>query len=188
MQILKQTAAELISSAIGTLFAPAELSAAELATMLEYPPDGAMGDLALPCFKLSKSLRRSPMEIASRLAETLSHPAFASIEAVGGYLNFKKDASAFAARVVNTVLSVGDTYGAPAIGDGKTVVLDYSSPNVAKPFHIGHLGTTVIGHSLKLLHEFAGYKCIGINHLGDWGTQFGKLIVAFKKWGNREEI
>ena len=188
MQILKQTAAELISSAIGTLFAPAELSAAELATMLEYPPDGAMGDLALPCFKLSKSLRRSPMEIASRLAETLSHPAFASIEAVGGYLNFKKDASAFAARVVNTVLSVGDTYGAPAIGDGKTVVLDYSSPNVAKPFHIGHLGTTVIGHSLKLLHEFAGYKCIGINHLGDWGTQFGKLIVAYKKWGNREEI
>ena len=188
MQILKQTAAELISSAIGTLFSPAELSATELATMLEYPPDGAMGDLALPCFKLSKSLRRSPMEIASRLAETLSHPAFASIEAVGGYLNFKKDASAFAARVVNTVLSVGDTYGAPTVGEGKTVVLDYSSPNVAKPFHIGHLGTTVIGHSLKLLHEFAGYKCIGINHLGDWGTQFGKLIVAYKKWGNREEI
>ena len=188
MQILKQTAAELVSAAAGELFAPATLTADDVREMLEYPPDGAMGDLALPCFKLSKSLRRSPMEIASKLAERISHPAFASVEAVGGYLNFKKDASAFAARVVGTVLSAGDTYGAPDLGHGKTVVLDYSSPNVAKPFHIGHLGTTVIGHSLKLLHEFAGYKCIGINHLGDWGTQFGKLIVAYKKWGNREEI
>ena len=188
MQILKQTAAELVSAAAGELFAPATLTADDVREMLEYPPDGAMGDLALPCFKLSKSLRRSPMEIASKLAERISHPAFASVEAVGGYLNFKKDASAFAARVVGTVLAAGDTYGAPDLGHGKTVVLDYSSPNVAKPFHIGHLGTTVIGHSLKLLHEFAGYKCIGINHLGDWGTQFGKLIVAYKKWGNREEI
>ena len=188
MQTLKNTAAELVSLAACELFAPAVLSADEVRTMLEYPPDGAMGDLALPCFKLSKSLRRSPMEIASRLAEKLSHPDFSAIEAVGGYLNFKKNAALFAARVVNTVLSQGDTYGAPTEGKGKTVVLDYSSPNVAKPFHIGHLGTTVIGHSLKLLHEFAGYKCIGINHLGDWGTQFGKLIVAYKKWGNREEI
>lgn len=188
MLILKNTAAEIVSSAASELFAPAVLTADEVRSMLEYPPDGSMGDLALPCFKLSKSLRRSPMEIASRLAEKLSHPAFASIEAVGGYLNFKKDAAAFASRVVNTVLEKGDTYGAPALGNGKTVVLDYSSPNVAKPFHIGHLGTTVIGHSLKLLHEFAGYTCVGINHLGDWGTQFGKLIVAYKKWGNREEI
>ena len=156
MQILKNTAAELVSEAAGKLFAPATLTADDVREMLEYPPDGAMGDLALPCFKLSKSLRRSPMEIASRLAEAISHPAFVSVEAVGGYLNFKKDPSAFAARVVNTVLSEGDTYGAPAIGGGKTVVLDYSSPNVAKPFHIGHLGTTVIGHSLRLIHEFAG--------------------------------
>ena len=188
MQILKNTAAQIVSSAACELFAPAVLTVDEVCTMLEYPPDGSMGDLALPCFKLSKSLRRSPMEIASKLAEKLSHPAFASIEAVGGYLNFKKDAAAFAARVVNTVLEQGSAYGAPNIGNGKTVVLDYSSPNVAKPFHIGHLGTTVIGHSLKLLHEFAGYTCVGINHLGDWGTQFGKLIVAYKKWGNREEI
>ena len=81
-----------------------------------------------------------------------------------------------------------EKYGAPDIGKGKTVVLDYSSPNVAKPFHIGHLGTTVIGHSLKMLHEFAGYKCVGINYLGDWGTQFGKLIVAYRNWGNKELI
>ncbi len=188
MQTLKNIAAEQISLAAGALFAPAVLEKEELVGMLEYPPDGTMGDLALPCFKLSRSLRRAPAEIASRLAEAISHPAFASVEAVGGYLNFKKDPAAFAVRVVNTVLEKGDAYGAPALGHGKTVVLDYSSPNVAKPFHIGHLGTTVIGHSLKLLHEFAGYNCVGINHLGDWGTQFGKLIVAYKKWGNREEI
>lgn len=86
------------------------------------------------------------------------------------------------------ILSEGSDYGRNELGKGKTVVLDYASPNVAKPFHIGHLGTTVIGHSLKLIHQFCGYKCIGINHLGDWGTQFGKLICAIRLWGNREEI
>ncbi len=188
MQILKQKAALLVSEAAEKLFAPASLSTEEVSLMLEYPPDTAMGDLALPCFKLSKSLRRSPIQIAASLAEAISSPDFASVEAVNGYLNFKKDAAAFAARIVSTVLSEGAAYGSPKCGEGKTVVLDYSSPNVAKPFHIGHLGTTVIGHSLKLLHEFAGYKCVGINHLGDWGTQFGKLIVAYRKWGSREEV
>ncbi len=188
MQILKQKAALLVSDAVSRLFAPASLSAEEVSSMLEYPPDTAMGDLALPCFKLSKTLRRSPIQIASALADAITSPDFASVEAVNGYLNFKKDAAAFAARVVATVLSEGASYGSPKCGEGKTVVLDYSSPNVAKPFHIGHLGTTVIGHSLKLLHEFAGYKCIGINHLGDWGTQFGKLIVAYRKWGNSADV
>ena len=188
MQFLKQKAASLVSAAAEKLFAPATLSAEDVFSMLEYPPDTEMGDLALPCFKLSKTLRRSPVQIAAALAEEIKSEEFSAIEAVNGYLNFKKDASAFAARTITKILSEGEAYGAPAYGDGKTVVLDYSSPNVAKPFHIGHLGTTVIGHSLKLLHEFAGYKCIGINHLGDWGTQFGKLIVAYRKWGNREEI
>ena len=188
MQFLKQRAASLVQEAAEKLFAPATLSADDVFAMLEYPPDTEMGDLALPCFKLSKSLRRSPVQIAASLADAISSFEFASVEAVNGYLNFKKDASAFASRIVGDILSRGEKYGAPDFGEGKTVVLDYSSPNVAKPFHIGHLGTTVIGHSLKLLHEFAGYKCIGINHLGDWGTQFGKLIVAYRKWGNREEI
>ena len=139
-----------------------------------------MGDLALPCFRLSKALRRSPVEIAKTLAENVKCEEFSEITALNGYLNFKIDGTNFAKRVIDEVEARGEKYGAPAMGEGKTVVLDYSSPNVAKPFHIGHLGTTVIGHSLKLLHEFAGYKCVGINYLGDWGTQFGKLIVAYK--------
>jgi arginyl-tRNA synthetase len=147
-----------------------------------------MGDLALPCFKLSKTLRSSPVKIAEALAECAKSDSFSEVNAVNGYLNFRINPTAFAMRVVSDMDKEGESYGSPKNGEGRTVVLDYSSPNVAKPFHIGHLGTTVIGHSLKLLHEFAGYKCIGINHLGDWGTQFGKLITAYKKWGNKEEI
>lgn len=156
--------------------------------MLEYPPDAKMGDLALPCFKLSKLLRSAPVKIANDLAEGLHVSAVARAEAVGGYLNLFLDGSYLAERVLPNALRQGNRYGAPDLGKGKTVVLDYSSPNLAKPFHIGHLGTTVIGHSLKRLHEFAGYKCIGINYVGDWGTQFGKLIVAFKRWGDRETV
>ncbi|MCQ2413872.1 MAG: arginine--tRNA ligase [Clostridia bacterium] len=156
--------------------------------MLEYPPDAKMGDLALPCFRLSKTLHRSPMDIAKILADGIRIDEFSSVDVAGGYLNFRIDGTAFAHRVVGDVLEKGDKYGSPMNGEGKTVVLDYSSPNVAKPFHIGHLGTTVIGHSLKLLHEFAGYKCVGINYLGDWGTQFGKLIVAYKLWGDKEKV
>jgi arginyl-tRNA synthetase len=156
--------------------------------MLEYPPDAAMGDLALPCFKLSRVLRAAPPQIAAALADKFTCEEIARTDVAGGYLNFFIDRAAFSARVINTVREEGDMYGSPKNGNGKTVVLDYSSPNVAKPFHIGHLGTTVIGHSLKLLHEFAGYRCVGINHLGDWGTQFGKLIVAYRKWGSREAV
>ena len=170
-------------------FAPGAAPAAEeLAAMLEYPPDASMGDIALPCFKLSRTLRRAPAQISDALADGFNAVGFAPAESVKGYLNFRLDDKELAASVINDVLAKGEKYGAPDIGKGKTVVLDYSSPNIAKPFHIGHLGTTVIGHSLKLLHEFAGYKCVGVNHLGDWGTQFGKLIVAYRKWGSREEV
>ena len=188
MQKLKKQAAEAISAAVSTLFAPAVLSEAEVFEMLEYPPDTKMGDLALPCFKLSRTLRRPPVKIAEDLASAIQSEAFSEVSALNGYLNFKMNPASFTSRIVNTVLSEGERYGATEEGAGKTVVLDYSSPNVAKPFHIGHLGTTVIGHSLRLLHEFVGYKCIGINHLGDWGTQFGKLMVAYRKWGSREEV
>ncbi len=185
---LKKKTAGLISEAISKNFGEGLLAAEDVFAMLEYPPDKTMGDIALPCFRLSKSLRRSPVQIADILKESLVSEELASVSAVNGYLNIKADPRAFASRVVGDVLSEGEKYGSPNNGEGKTVVLDYSSPNVAKPFHIGHLGTTVIGHSLKLLHEFAGYKCIGINYLGDWGTQFGKLIVAYKMWGDKATI
>ncbi len=188
MLILKKKAAELIKNAANECFGKELLEADEVLDLLEYPPDKAMGDLALPCFKLSRVLRRAPAEIATRLAAAISCEEFADVQALGGYLNFRIDGTAFARRVTGEVLSKGDRYGAPDVGQGKVVVLDYSSPNVAKPFHIGHLGTTVIGHSLKLIHEFAGYKCIGINYLGDWGTQFGKLIVAYKRWGDKKKV
>ena len=160
----------------------------EAASMLEYPPDSKMGDLALPCFKMSKIMRMAPVKIAATIADGLNAPCVKSAEAVNGYLNIFLDEQALARKVVGEVLTKGEKYGAPDFGEGKTVVLDYSSPNVAKPFHIGHLGTTVIGHSLKMLHEFAGYKCIGINYLGDWGTQFGKLITAYRMWGSEEQV
>lgn len=186
---IKAKIAEAILESIKTMSADVELSASDVSNWLEYPPDVNMGDLAFPCFRLSKTLRRSPVQIASALAETLtSCECVASAENVNGYLNMKLDSAYLTSYVLGEVLTKGDRYGAPNFGEGKTVVLDYSSPNVAKPFHIGHLGTTVIGHSLKKLHEFAGYKCVGINYLGDWGTQFGKLIVAYRKWGNREAV
>ena len=188
MITLKKNTAKLIADAVSAGFGEGLLSADDVFAMLEYPPDSTMGDIALPCFRLSKSLRRSPVQIAQLLADNIKCEEFSSITAVNGYLNFKIDGTSFSKRVAGEVLTLGDKYGSPMNGEGKTVVLDYSSPNVAKPFHIGHLGTTVIGHSIKLLHEFAGYKCIGINYLGDWGTQFGKLIVAYKLWGDRATI
>ena len=188
MLILKKKTAELLSLAVEENFGKDLLGADEIFAMLEYPPDKSMGDLALPCFRLSKTLRRSPIEIARTLAEAVKCEEFSEVTALNGYLNFRMDGTAFARRVLSDVKLAGEKYGASKIGEGKTVVLDYSSPNVAKPFHIGHLGTTVIGHSLKLLHEFVGYKCVGINYLGDWGTQFGKLIVAYKLWGDKAEI
>ena len=186
---LKQRTAETLSAIAEQAFSGASISSEEIYGMFEYPPDDAMGDLALPCFRLSKTLHRAPVQIADALAAGLAdNPLFQKVEAVKGYLNFYFDGAALAAKVTAEVTERGETYGSPLNGSGKTAVFDYSSPNVAKPFHIGHLGTTVIGHSLKLLHQFAGWNCVGINYLGDWGTQFGKLIVAYKKWGNKQEI
>ena len=185
---IKLQIAEKILVGVHSINPDAPLTAAEIADMLEYPPDTSMGDLAFPCFKLSKTLRRAPVQIAATIAEGLAGGAIGSAEAVNGYLNIKIDNAYLAENILPEILDKKENYGAPNLGEGKTVVLDYSSPNVAKPFHIGHLGTTVIGHALKRLHEFAGYKCVGINYLGDWGTQFGKLIVAYKLWGDKAQI
>ncbi|MBE6533580.1 MAG: arginine--tRNA ligase [Ruminococcaceae bacterium] len=189
MLAIKGKIAQSIVQTIKGINEQAELDEKSILDMLEYPPDEKMGDIALPCFKLSRTLRMAPVKIAETIASELKLESIKRVEAVNGYLNIYLDGEYLAKKVVSEVYAKGNKYGAPVdMGEGKTVVLDYSSPNVAKPFHIGHLGTTVIGHSLKKLHEFAGYKCVGINYLGDWGTQFGKLIVAYKKWGNREEI
>ena len=189
MLTMKKMIATRLCEGIAALGAPDALSVDDVIAMLEYPPDEAMGDLALPCFKLSRTLRRAPVQIAAALCECLQDLApVGKAEAVNGYLNITLSGQYLLEHVLADVAQKGDRYGASDEGKGKTVVLDYSSPNVAKPFHIGHLGTTVIGHSLKKLHEFVGYHCVGINYLGDWGTQFGKLIVAYKKWGNREMI
>ena len=166
----------------------AALTETDILNLLEYPPDPAMGDIALPCFKISRILRRSPVQIANALAPCIGGDCVERAEAVNGYLNIYLSGAYLLSRLVPRILEEKENYGAPDIGQGRVVVLDYSSPNVAKPFHIGHLGTTVIGHSLKKLHEFAGYNCIGINYLGDWGTQFGKLILAYRMWGSREAV
>lgn len=188
MQTIKKRVAEAILAGVNALNADHGLSVPEIVSLLEYPPDPTMGDLAFPCFRLSKVLRRAPVQIAQTLAETVKDEVIGTVSAVNGYLNFTVSNEYLAANVVSEILEKGDRYGAQDFGAGKKVVLDYSSPNVAKPFHIGHLGTTVIGHSLRKLHEFAGYDCFGINYLGDWGTQFGKLITAYRLWGSREEV
>ncbi|MBQ1934976.1 MAG: arginine--tRNA ligase, partial [Clostridia bacterium] len=188
MQSVKNALASKLYSAIVEKFGKEPPASAQLAEMLEYPPDPAMGHLAFPCFKLSRDLRMGPPVIAAKLAEGFSCDYISECSVAGGYLNFRIDSAAFINHVMGDIAEKGDSYGSPANGNGKTVVLDYSSPNVAKPFHIGHLGTTVIGHALRLLHEFAGFKCVGVNHLGDWGTQFGKMIVAYRRWGDPEKV
>ena len=185
---IKKKISEALFAKIKEMKSDIDMTADDVAVMLEYPPDSKMGDLALPCFKLSKTMRNAPVKIALSLSEGFASEYVERVEAVNGYFNIYLAKNAVADKVVSEIREKREKYGAPDMGVGKTVVLDYSSPNVAKPFHIGHLGTTVIGHSLKKLHEFAGYKCIGINYLGDWGTQFGKLITAYKLWGDRAAI
>ncbi len=188
MIAFKKQLARILEDAVSASFEGAEIAADELYDMLEYPPDSTMGDVAFPCFKLSRTLRCAPPMIASKLAAADFPADLCTATAQGPYLNFKISNDYLLSVLNKEIIEKGENYGSFNFGKGKTVVLDYSSPNTSKPFHIGHLGTTVIGHCLKLLHEFAGYECIGINHLGDWGTQNGKQIVAFKRWGNREEV
>ena len=180
--------AESIYSAFTASFPDKTIEKEEISTLLTAPPDKNMGDLAMPCFKFAKECRTSPVNISNALAEKMQNIEGIKVESVNGYLNIFIDKNAFFKEITEKILLQKENYGKSTVGNGKTIVLDYSSPNVAKPFHVGHLGTTVIGHSLKKLFEFSGYNCIGVNHLGDWGTQFGKLIVAYKKWGNKEVI
>ncbi len=163
-------------------------TADEIRGLLAVPPDRNMGDYAFPVFRLAKSLRMAPPRIAQALCEAWSHADVARVEPVNGYMNFFLNRVNFARDTLDTVLAMGERYGSSDLGAGKTVCLDYSSINIAKRFGVGHLSTTMLGHSLKRIHDFLGYKTVGINHLGDWGTQFGKMIYAYKTWGSKEEV
>lgn len=184
----KLSISEEIASALKAVYDAEPLSVSEIAAGLEVPPDTAMGDYAFPCFKLSKGLRKSPMMIADSLKDAIHADYLGKIESVKGYLNFFIDRATYAEKIVSAVLAQGDSYGSDHSGEGKTVVIDYSSLNIAKRFHIGHLSTTMIGNSLYKLHRFFGYNAVGVNHLGDWGTQFGKMIAAYKRWGDHDTV
>lgn len=170
------------------------VSADEIYDLIALPPNTEMGDYALPCFKFAKIFRKSPAAIAEELKSTMSDKIVMSdevisgISAVNGYLNFKINKSGFVGATIHKILAEKDGYGSSNVGEGKTICIDYSSINIAKPFHIGHLSTTVLGGALYRIFNYLGYKTVGINHLGDYGTQFGKLISAYKRWGDKETI
>lgn len=179
---MKNKIIELLASKIESM------NAEEIASLLEIPPKADMGDFAFPCFKLAKVYRKAPQMIAAELKENIGCPEFLTkIEVMGGYLNFFVDKTMFAKQIVDNYLS-DDNYGGSDEGKGKSICIDYSSPNVAKNFHVGHLRTTIIGNSLNKIFSKLGYNVVRINHLGDWGTQFGKLIVAYKNWGSKEAV
>lgn len=156
--------------------------------LIEIPPKSDMGDYAFPCFQLAKAFRKAPNMISGELAGKINSNGFEKIINIGPYVNFFADKSVFTKNTIEKILKEGDEYGSSKIGEGKTVCVEYSSPNIAKPFHVGHLFTTAIGNSLYKIFKKEGYKVEGLNHLGDWGTQFGKLISAYKKWGNEEAL
>ena len=161
----------------------------EIASSITLPPNSQMGDYALPCFKFAKVLRKSPVAIAEGLAaDIIPDDVISEVAAVNGYVNFRINKDGLSREVIQKIFEEWQHYGGSSVGAGKTVCIDYSSVNIAKPFHIGHLSTTVIGSSLYKIFKFLGYNAVGINHLGDYGTQFGKLISAYKHWGNRDEV
>ncbi|MDR1568763.1 MAG: arginine--tRNA ligase [Streptococcaceae bacterium] len=159
-----------------------------ISDLLEKPKTQAHGDVAFPTFTLAKALRKAPQAIAQELAAQLKTDDFEKIEVAGSYLNFFLNKAQVSREVLLEIIEAGETYGAANLGDGRNIVIDMSSPNIAKPFSMGHLRSTVIGNALANITEKLGYKAVKINHLGDWGTQFGMLITAYKKWGDKAKI
>ena len=180
---LKEEIAKLISEQV------ADLSFDEIKNMIETPQDSKMGDYAFPCFRLAKVLRKAPPLIAKGIAEAIAdNDIFEKVEQVNAYVNMFISKEEFVEDVIEEVMEQGDDYGRSNVGEGKPVIVEFSSPNIAKPFHIGHIRSTVIGNSINLLWDAMGYKVTRINHLGDYGTQFGKMIVAYRHWGNEEDV
>lgn len=178
---MKAQIVELLNKAIP------DLTVDEISSLIEIPPKPELGDFAFPCFRLAKTMHKAPQMIASDIKESIGKVDFIDeIKVVGAYLNFFINKNIFVKTILDSAIK--EDFGASKEGEGKTICIDYSSPNVAKNFHIGHLRTTIIGNSLYKIYSKLGYHVERINHLGDWGTQFGKLIVAYKKWGSEEEI
>jgi len=161
----------------------------EIKEMVEIPADEKMGDYAFPCFKLAKVLRKAPPMIARDIAAKIAeNPAFEKVESVNAYVNMFISKEGFVNDVVAAVINEEDDFGKSDMGAGKKVIVEYSSPNIAKPFHIGHIRSTVIGNAIYKLYDCLGYDTVRINHLGDYGTQFGKMICAYRHWGNKEDV
>jgi arginyl-tRNA synthetase len=177
---------------VGLLLSPlVSLEPSAVEELLEIPPEPEFGDLAFPCFTFAKTLRKAPPLIAADLAVKLEGKKglfWGKVEAGGPYLNFYIAPEAYGREVLRQIWQEGSKYGHRNIGKGQNVPIDYSSPNIAKPFGVGHIRSTVIGHALYLIYKALGYNSIGVNHLGDWGTQFGKLIVAFQRWGEEDQL
>ena len=182
----KQEIAKLLSSSLADIPQP------EIQESIEQPPNAQMGHFAYPCFRLAKTMRKAPPAIAAEIVENITKNPLPdwlqSVDVASGYINFYLDRPSFANRVLEAVQTEKENYGSSTIGKGKTVLVEYSSPNIAKHFHVGHLGTTVIGRALFNIFSYLGYETVGINYLGDWGTSFGKLLTAYLRWGNKEEI
>lgn len=183
MKDYRQLIAEIIAPCVEGL------ETSEIREMVEVPADSKMGDYAFPCFKLAKLLRKAPPLIAKSIAEQIaSDEIFEKVESVNAYVNMFISRDAFIDDVVKEVIAKGDAFGSSDIGAGRKVIVEYSSPNIAKPFHIGHIRSTVIGNSIYKIYDFLGYDAFRINHLGDYGTQFGKMICAYRHWGNKEDV
>ena len=179
----KEEIAKLIAAEV------TDLEFAEVQNMIEVPQDSKMGDYAFPCFKLAKVMRKAPPLIAKGIAEKIAeNQMFEKVEQVNAYVNMFISKEALVKDVVADVLAKGEDFGKSNVGEGKPVIVEYSSPNIAKPFHIGHIRSTVIGNSLNKIYAAIGYDVTRINHLGDYGTQFGKMIVAYRHWGNKEDV
>ncbi|MFH1570421.1 MAG: arginine--tRNA ligase [Gemmatimonadota bacterium] len=173
--------------------AAAGLDADTVRQLLAVPPDEKMGDYAVPCFTLAKQLRQSPAQIAGQIAARLAAEVAASdnlatVTATGPYVNFTVDRGRFLRHVLDEVAARGEAYGSQQQGAGRTLVIDFSSPNLAKPFSIAHLRSTAIGHAIYRIHQFLGWRCVGINHLGDYGANFGQLLAAYRMWADAERV
>jgi len=183
MKDFKSSIAEIISGIVK------DLTLEEIKETIEVPQDSKMGDYAFPCFKLAKVMRKAPPIIAREIAEAVAEcGAFARVEAVNAYVNIFLEKDEVGREVLAAIMSEGDAFGTCNQGEGKTVIVEYSSPNIAKPFHIGHIRSTVIGNSIYKIYKALGYDMIRINHLGDYGTQFGKMICAYRKWGSKDDV